>query len=175
MHNRTGVKYDRSPNDFWRRIYDRLSLTDEMLFPMVTPADDEKIKAYFHCGLIAVRPQRKILRRWADDFKTLYTDSELAAMCRADVEKRIFLHQTALTGSILHTLTKDEMHQLSERYNYPVFFEKQYGGTKTFDSIERAVTVRCLVSEEKMGRDWYTRLNGAPEKIAWLRAGWLSE
>ena len=42
MHNRSGVLYDAPPNDFWSRVYELHGITENMLFPMITPADDQK-------------------------------------------------------------------------------------------------------------------------------------
>ena len=167
MHNRSGALYDTPPDAFWNRIYEILSVTDDMLFPMTTPADNQKIKAYFHAGLMVVRPEKGILRQWAKDFELLSSDSALAEMCRVDTTKRVFLHQTALVG-LLHNISRDEMVELSGRYNYPIFFERQYGADQPFDSIENAVTIRCLVSPENLGPNWPNDLKGPKEKIAWL-------
>ncbi|MEW6411932.1 MAG: hypothetical protein AB1483_05595 [Candidatus Zixiibacteriota bacterium] len=169
MHNRSGSLYGAPPDDFWGRIYTLLGLTDDMLFPMVTPADQQTIRAYFHCGLAVVRPQCGILRRWVKDFEKLCRDEALAEMCASDRTKNVFLHQTALTGAVLNSINRDEMRQLPESYNYPVFFEKQYGAVRPFDSIENVVTLRCVVSSENMGEDWPTRLKGPQDKIDWLK------
>jgi hypothetical protein len=168
MHNRSGSLYEKPPDDFWSRIYDRLGVTYELLPPMITPADQQKIRAYIHVGLIIVRPEKEILRRWVDDFEALYTDPALADMCRADRTRCVFLHQTAMTGAFKR-LRPDGMRELSNRYNYPIFFEKQYGGVTVFDSIEKVVTVRCVVNMKAMGPDWHRQLTGPPDKIDWLR------
>jgi hypothetical protein len=60
------------------------------------------------------------------------------------------------------------MVQLSSRYNYPIFFEKQYGAAKPFRSIEDVATIRTVVSAEKMGADWAAQLAGPADRIAWL-------
>jgi hypothetical protein len=169
MHNRSGSLFDKPPDTFWSRIYEKLELTDDMLFPMVTPADEEKIRAYFHAGMMSLRPHKGVMRRWAEAFRVLCDDGELADMCREDVSKRIFLHQCALTGAVLHAVTRGEMTALNDDYNYPIFFEKQYGARKVFNSIENAVIIRCELSNKKFSDDWDRQLAGPPEKIAWLK------
>jgi hypothetical protein len=169
MHNRSGTLYGSALNAFWSRIYEKLGLSDDLLFPMITPADQQKIRAYFHCGQLAVRPEKGILRQWARQFETLCGDSVLVAMCKEDRDQRVFLHQTALTGAVLHTLQPKEMVALSGRYNYPIFFERQYGASRPFDSITDVATIRCVVSAEKMGPDWATQLTGPADRIAWLK------
>ena len=169
MHNRSGSLYDSPPDKFWSRIYDKLAITDEMLFPMVTPADNQKIRAYFQAGLLVVRPHAGILRRWGRDFETLYTDDVLAEMCRADRTYRVFLHQTALVGSVLHNVTRGQMVELSDAYNYPIFFEKQYGADDPFDSIDNVIILRCVVAAKNIPSDWHAKLVGSPERIAFLK------
>lgn len=169
MHNRAGSLYGQPPDTLWRRIYELTGLTDDMLFPMTTQADRQKIRAYFHCGLIVVRPHKGILRRWAQDFAMLAQDSVVIEQCRADVDKRVFLHQNALTPAVLNILKRDEMVELSDRYNYPLLFEKHYGATAPFNNITDVVSVRIVISSEKVGPEWDRELIGPEDKIAWLK------
>jgi len=169
MHNRSGTLYDQAPNPFWGRIYEVLEVEDGDLFPMVTPADRQTIKAYFNAGLLVVRPERGILRKWGDDFVRLYHDSVLAGMCREDVEKRIFLHQTALVGAVLNTLKRDELVELSDRYNYPIFFDQMYGAVGSFESIAEVVTLRYDIYFRNPDPEWSRKLKGPAEKINWLK------
>ena len=168
MHNRSGSLYDAPPDSFWSRIYEKLSVDTERLFPMITPADNQKIRAYFHIGLLVVRPEKGILRRLVKDFEILYKDSVLAEMCREDAIKRVFLHQTALVG-VINLIEPEEMLEFSGRYNYPIFFEKRYGADKSYDSIEDIVTIRIVIAPEDVSPDWHRELSGPPDKIAWLK------
>ena len=169
MHNRSGTLKAQPPSEFWGRIYERLALTEEELFPMVTSADHQTVRAYFNCGLIVVRPEKGILRRWPVDFEALYRDSVLAASCRADVEKRIFLHQTALTG-LLNIVPRETMVELSDGYNYPIFFDRVFGADHPFNSIQDAIMIRRIDGPLKAaGPDWHKELIGPPDKIAWLK------
>jgi len=169
MHNRSGSLYSEPPDSFWSRIYDKLSIDSSSLFPMVTPADRQTIRAYFNAGLLVVRPENGILGKWGESFEVLYGDSVLAGMCREDVEKRIFLHQTALVGAVLHTLERDAMIELSDRYNYPMFFEKMFGAESEFDSIEDVVTLRYDVYFRKPDPNWSEQLKGPAEIISWMK------
>jgi hypothetical protein len=170
MHNRSGMLYDEVPNPFWSRIYHVLAVKDESLFPMITPADRQKIRAYFNAGQLAVRPERAILRKWVEDFEKLYRDTVLAKMCREDVEKRIFLHQTALVGAVLNTLERDELVELSDDYNYPLFFHQKFDAVKVFDSIDDVVTMRYGYYFVNPDPDWNRKLKGPQNKIDWLKA-----
>jgi len=168
MHNRSGSLYDHPPNRYWSRIYERLTITGADLFPVVTPADRQKIRAYFNAGLLVVRPERGILRRWPGDFAVLYADPELVRMCDEDITNKIFLHQTALVGAVLNTVSKNETIELSDRYNYPIFFHQQWDAEKEFGSIEDVVTLRYDVYFRSPDPEWRQKLKGPDNLVAWL-------
>ena len=169
MHNRSGSLYDEPPDSFWSRIYEKLSIDSGSLFPMITPADRQTIRAYFNAGLLVVRPEHKILRKWGESFDILYRDSVLAEMCRDDVNKRIFLHQTALVGAVLNTLDRNAMSELSDRYNYPIFFKKMFGAVAEFESIDDVVTLRYDVYFRNPDPDWSDQLKGPAHLISWMK------
>jgi hypothetical protein len=170
MHNRSGSLFEKPPDAFWSRIYDVLSVGDEKLFPMVTPADRQKIRAYFNAGLLVVRPEKGILRKWGQDFTRLIEDTVLVDMCRENVDKRIFLHQTALVGAVLNTLGREELVELPKSYNYPLFFEQMFEASTEFGTIEGITTLRYDVYFRNPDPRWSEKLKGPAEKIAWLKS-----
>lgn len=170
MHNRSGSLYDSPPNEYWQRIYSILEIEDDLFFPMFSHADQQKIRPYFQAGILVVRPERGVLRWWRDDFEKLSRDPALVELCEADRVKGVFLHQAALVGAVLHSVAPVEMVQLSDGYNYPLFFDRQYESKRAFDSIESAVTLRIVVSSQALGENWDSELAGQADKIAWLKA-----
>ena len=169
MHNRSGSLYSEPPSAFWQRIYDDLKVKDADLFSMVTPADKQTVRAYFNAGLLVVRPEKGILRKWGQDFTTLWQDTVLAKACREDVEKRIFLHQTALVGAVLNTLKQPEMIELGMSYNYPLFFHQMFEAATEFESIDGIVTMRYDVYFRNPDPKWAERLKGPQDKVSWLK------
>jgi len=93
-------------------VYEKLSVPAAAVFAVVTPADNRKLRAYFNAGMLAVRPERAILRCWAESFRVLYRDAVLVDLCRQDQFKNLFLHQAALAGAILRHLAQREMVEL---------------------------------------------------------------
>jgi hypothetical protein len=168
MHNRTGSLYDRPADVFWARVYQTLSVPESAIFPMVTPADSQTIRAYFNAGLLVVRPERGILRQWAVGFPLLYGDTAIVRMCRQDRVKALFLHQTALVGAVLNRVKRTEMRELPRGYNFPLFFKAMYGARREFDSIAGVVTLRYDAYFQNPAPDWGRKLKGPPETIAWL-------
>jgi hypothetical protein len=169
MHNRSGSAWERPPDPFWKRIYDKLSIDDRDLFPMTTPADQVKIRAYFNAGILVVRPDRGILRTWVRDFQILCSDPVLADMCERDIEKNIFIHQTALVGAVINVLRRGEIMELSDRYNYPVFFHLKYDSMREFNSIEDVITLRYGDYFRNPDPDWHKDLLGPKDRIHWLK------
>jgi len=169
MHNRSGSLYDRPPNAYWTRIYDLLDLDDDLLFPMISQADGQKIRAYFQAGSLVVNPAAGILQRWPEVFDQLARDPVLNEMCRVDRTLNVFLHQAALVGAVLPHVRHEAMFELSENYSSPVFFERQYGGIRHFEDISDVATLRCVVSFKSLGLNWPEELVGSADRIAWLR------
>jgi hypothetical protein len=169
MHQNIGSLYSEPPDEFWSRVYKNLSIPESALFPMVTPADQKTLRPYFNAGLMIVRPERGVLRRWPQNFKKLYEDPVFAEMCKKDVYKRIFLHQAALVGAILNTLKKEEMFEFSPEYNYPLFFHEKFEATRKFGDITDAITTRYDIYFRDPSPGWSERLKGPEEIIAWLK------
>jgi hypothetical protein len=168
MHNRSGSLFDRPPGTFWSRLYEVLEVDDASFFPMTTVADRETIRPYFNAGLLAVRPERGVLRQWATDFITACRDSNLRRLCEDNETWRIFIHQAALAGSVLNTLNHSELSLLPESYNYPMFFKAMYGAPQEFDSLEDVVTLRYDIYFRNPDPDWAAKLTGDSARIAWL-------
>lgn len=169
MHKLIGSLYSEPVDEFWTRVYQKLSVAESVLFPMTTPADNKTIRPYFNAGLLIVRPERGIMRKWAENFSLLYEDPVFVEWCNEDRYRLIFLHQVALAGTVLNMLQKDEMTELSFHINYPVFFDRLFEADKEFSSIEEAVTIRYDVFFRKAPPDWDKILKGPKEKIAWLK------
>ncbi|MFH2036615.1 MAG: hypothetical protein ABIJ45_09450 [Candidatus Zixiibacteriota bacterium] len=168
MHNRSGIVFGETPNPFWKRIYALLHINKESIFPLVTPADKVEINCYFNSGLLVVRPEKGILKKWSEDFALLYSDSALKQMCIDNVENRIFLHQTALVGAVLNTIQKNDMVELSRKYNYPLFFDQMFGAKEPFENISDIVTMRYEFYFQNPDPEWSQKLTGPQDKIAWL-------
>lgn len=169
MHRNIGSLYSEPPDGFWSRVYKNLSIPESSLFPMVTPADQKTLRPYFNAGLMVVRPERGVLRRWPENFKKLYEDPVLVEMCQKDVYKRIFLHQAALVGAILNSLKRDEMLEFSPDYNYPLFFHEKFEATRKFGDISEAITTRYDIYFRDPTPGWSERLKGPEKIIAWLK------
>jgi hypothetical protein len=170
MHKLIGSTYSEPPDEFWSQIYDDLGVPDSAFFPMLTHTDQETIRPYFNAGILVVRPERGILRKWAKSFPILYRDPALLKMCKEDEIKQIFLHQTALAGAVLLLVKHEEMIEFDEMVNYPMFFKAMFDSAKEYNCLDDVVTLRYDVYFRKPAPNWSDQLIGPEDKIDWLKA-----
>lgn len=142
MHKLIGSRYSEPPDEFWTRVYDKLGVGAAAIFPVQTPVDQETIRAYFNAGLVVLRPEMGVLRKWPECFTILYTDSVFVDWCKQDQKKAIFLHQAALAGDILSTLRKADMVELPATYNYAIFLREKYPPSSRPASLDDVVLFR---------------------------------
>jgi len=169
MHRNISPLYNQPLDDFWKRAYEDMAVPESLVFPMVTVADGDTIRPYINAGCLIVRPERGLLRKWAETFPLLYKDPVLKELCRQDERKRIFIHQVALSGAVMKHLKRDEMLELSSRVNYPLFFREMFGAKRDFHDISEAVTIRYESFFINPPSDWEKTLSGPPDRIAWLK------
>lgn len=169
MHKNVGLFYNEPMDAFWGRAFALLGVEESSIFPVVTPADGDTLRTYINAGCLAIRPERGLLGRWAECFSVLHPDPELTEMCRQDQAKRIFIHQVALAGAILTHLARDEMVEFSDRVNYPIFFESQFGAKRDFHDLTGVVTFRHEAYFKKPAPDWEEQLAGPADRIAWIK------
>ena len=170
MHRNISPLYDEPLDGFWKRAYGEMAVPESRLFPMITVADGDKIRPYINAGCLVVRPERGLLRKWAETFPLLYKDPVLKEMCRQDERKRIFIHQVALSGAFLTHLGRGETLEFSARINYPLFFGEMFGSKRDFHDIREAVTIRYESFFDSPPPDWDQKLVGPPDRIAWLKS-----
>jgi len=169
MHRNISPLYNEPLDDFWKRAYENMSIPESLAFRMVTVADGEPIRPYINAGCLVVRPERGLLRKWAETFPLLYRDPVLQEMCRQDERKRIFIHQVALSGAVLKHLGQSKMLEFSNRINYPLFFREMFGAKRDFHDIMDAVTIRYESFFDNAPPDWDKVLSGPADRIAWLK------
>jgi hypothetical protein len=142
MHRLIGSLWEAEPDPFWSRVYMQLGVTEKDLFPMETAVDHVRIRPYVNAGLLVVRPQAGLLRRWPDAFERLFGDPVLIDMCRMDSYKHLFLHQAALAGVTLQTIGRDGMQNFTADLNYSLNLHTRDGRRVTPRDLETVVTMR---------------------------------
>ena len=115
--------YDEPVNAYWSFVYQGCDTTVEDIHPMITTVDNVRIRPQFNAGLLCLRPQKRLLATWRDNFERLYQQAELVAYYQENVLYRIFVHQAILAGTLLAGLKEVEMQDLGQRFNYPIFLD----------------------------------------------------
>ncbi|TFH66023.1 MAG: hypothetical protein E4G91_00270 [Candidatus Zixiibacteriota bacterium] len=167
MHKLIGSRYSEPPDEFWTRVYDKLGVSAASVFPVQTPVDRETIRAYFNAGMLVLRPEMGVLRKWPECFAILYTDTVFVDWCKQDRLRAIFLHQAALAGAVLSTLKQEDMIELPALYNYPIFMQDKYPVDKRPRSVDDVVIFRheFIFSDIKE----LEKIKDAPRMYSWLK------
>jgi len=169
MHKNISPLYSEPLDTYWKTAYDLMGIDEAAVFPMVTQADGDTIRPYVNAGCMAIRPERSIFRKWAEIYKRLCRDSVLKAESVQDGMKRVFTFQVALTGAVLNNLKRGEMVELSQRYNYPIFFREMFGAKRDFHDITDAATIRYEHFFDEPPPNWEEQLQGPPDRITWIK------
>ena len=169
MHKNISPLFSEPLDDFWNRAYDKMAVNEFSLFPMITPAFGDSVRAYFNAGCLIVRPERRLLREWVGYFTMLYQDTVLAEMCKQELKQRIFIHQVALVGALLNNVRREEMLEFSEHINFPFFFKEMFGSDQAFEDITGVVTLRHESYFRNPSPDWQERLQGPADKVDWIK------
>jgi hypothetical protein len=169
MHRNISPLFSDELDSYWSRAYEIMQINPETVFKMVTPADSDVIRPYFNASCLAARPEKGLFSKWSDMYLKLCADSTLKAECLNSQLRRIFAFQVALTGAVLNNCTRDEIVEISDRYNYPIFFKEMYGAKYDFHDITDVATIRYESFFEKPVPNWEQILKGPADRIAWIK------
>ena len=155
--------FDEPLNVFWSFIYEGCNTPVEKIPPMITTMDAVRIRPQFNAGIMSLRPQKKLLQTWRDNFERLYLQSILTPYYQEHVLYRIFVHQSILSATILTMLKPDEMQDLGPRINYPMFLDAEK------DNIREAVTLRYDEYKFFEQPDWKRKMVLNAPLMKWLQ------
>jgi hypothetical protein len=176
----TGQPPDEPADAYWDGIYRRVGLEPEKVFAVETRVDRRTVRAYLNCGMFAVRPEKGLLREWAEVQDALLGDAGYMKAAITDPIHRTFLHQAVITSVIVASLSRAEIRFLSAAYNYPLFchgldFSPGTGGSYRVPADMRPAKLNDLVSVFYEGlfrqrADWADLIPPADEPLrSWLR------
>jgi hypothetical protein len=141
-HTLIGSHFDEPLDNFWKLIYKYCNVTKKSIFPMMTHVDETTIRPYFNAGILAIRPEKHLLRDWCKTFFRIYKKQEFLELYNQDKLYSIFMHQAVLSGTILSTFEKNEIKELPPTYNYPVHLYSEDNTEKRPSTLEELVTFR---------------------------------
>jgi hypothetical protein len=149
-----GSSWDEPVDDFWGLLYERLGVDAGAPYAVTTAVDRKKVRAYFDAGLLVVRPDGGLLRRWQDDFARLCDDAAAKAFFIDDPQYHEFFHQAVLAATVLATVARDESVELPPLVNYPLHLLDQITSERRPWSLNDLVTCRYDTLEYLVESGW---------------------
>jgi len=137
-----GAPYNEPLPPFWQSVCDHFELTVDMLPPIKSVIDQQQLHLYVNAGLLVVRPEKGILRAWAENLQRTYHLPEFKRYYQQKRAYAIFMHQAALTAAVVLKTSPDERLILPDRYLFSVdnFFD--YPPSLRPESLDDIVTGR---------------------------------
>ncbi len=148
-HKLIGSKYDQPLDKFWRLIYEKTAVNEDMLFPMQTHVDGNILRPYINSGYLVVRPERGFLREWWRYYQLLYNDPEFEEFYNKDDLYLTFIHQAILSGVFLSYLKREEIKELPFEYNYPINLYHETSEDFKPKNLNQLVTIRYYLDKIK--------------------------
>jgi hypothetical protein len=163
-----GAPLDGPLPEFWQKYLAHFSLEVKDLPPITTAIDQKELRLYVNAGLLVVRPEKRLLRTWADCLKQTYALPEFKPFYQQNQAYAIFMHQAALTAATVMTTTPEEREILPNTYLFSVdnFFD--------YPPKERPLTLDQITT----GRfhdffalpNWQEKVIASPGLVDWFQS-----
>jgi hypothetical protein len=164
-HILIGSPYEKPLDPFWKSVYQSCGVTDDDIFPMITSADQVKIRPYINAGMLVVRPKHKLLHHWRDNFLDIYQNSRFMDFYEQNHLFKIFIHQAVLSASVIASIDQTEIMELPDFVNYPLHMHSEYPIEHRPTSLNDLITLRYeqffskpnwqdIIQVEPPLRDW---------------------
>ena len=161
-----GSRYNEPLDPFWSQIYRYCRVPEDRVFPMTTHIDGIRVRPYFNAGLLVVRPEKRLLQSWRDNFLEIYGASEFQDLYAEDARYSVFMHQAVLAGTILSTLQTNEIEELSPTYNYPLHLYWEDVTNSRPSWLEEVVTFRYENFFENL--EWKKKIPAGEKLKQWI-------
>jgi hypothetical protein len=165
-HRLIASRYAEPVDNFWQLIYLKCAVPDDQLFPMTTSVDMVTIRPYFNAGMLVIRPERGVLRRWADTFSNLYRLPIFPPFFRQNKLYQIFFHQAVLAGVILASVEQEALQSLSHLVNYPLHLHAAYPAERRPATMNELVT--CRYDTAFQNSEWRKTITVNEPLESWL-------
>jgi hypothetical protein len=162
-----GSRFGEPLDAFWSLIYDHCGVSEDRVFPMKTHVDGNTIRPYLNAGLVATRPEKRLIKKWRDAFLAIYREPELERLYKADDRYRIFIHQAVLSAVTLASFTRGELLELPPMYNYPIHLYDEDATGRRPSGLEELVTFRHEGFYDEP--DWEEKMPAREPLKRWIR------
>jgi len=141
-HKNIGSLYDAPTDNFWQLIYEKIGVSEEMLFPIKTSIDQVVIRPYVNAGMLVVRPEAGLLRQWGTAFSDIYSDLSFVPFYNQNILYKIFIHQAVLAAVLNKYLPQAAWMELPREVNYPLHMHKNLPENQKPEDINQLITAR---------------------------------
>lgn len=157
-----GASADEPINEMWATAYKIAGVDKSALFPMYSEVDKEKIWSYFSAGHFSFRAEAGIMCEWDALFNELAEHRDMKPFL--DDTVKVFLHQIALTLTVLRKQNRDTLKPLPVFYGYPMHLHNK---------IEKYYQVSQM---DQLHTAFYSHNSKIPKKaVSKQLASWLEE
>jgi hypothetical protein len=141
LKNKVGLLTDAAVDEFWGRIYKETGVKTEDASVVESFVDEQKMRAYFNCQIMSVRPGLGVFREWRRIFTKLVKDQEYQKSACPDELHQIFLHQAVLSVIITSKVKTKQIHYFSKEYSYPLNLQERLPLKKKEKKIDSLTTI----------------------------------
>jgi len=118
-----GMSADEPINKLWETLYRIAEIDESNLFPMYTIVENKKILPYFKGDHFSFHAEACIMQKWDAMFYRLLEHQDMKQFLDEGV--RTYLHQIALTLTVLKNQRKNTLKPLPNFYGYPMDSHKE--------------------------------------------------
>ena len=156
-----GMSADEPINKLWDTVYKIADVDTSALFPMYTMVDNKKILPYFKGDHFSFRAEAGIMQKWDAMFYLLTEHQDMKQFLNDSV--RTYLHQIALTLTVLKNQNKNTLKPLPKFYGYPTSSHKEINECHQASQFEHLHTAyyNCYYSVKP-------RMPVSKQLVAWL-------
>lgn len=152
---------------YWSRVYELAGLDPDATGTTLPYLGGGPLRFYIAAGLIVVRPERGVLRRWDQLCRNCAADETMARLAGAGGPRRIFMHQAALAAATVSFIPPEERLELARDFMYPLNFWEADDATRRPEPPDRARSLRYDAVFEDEG---WRRLPFSRDFASWLEA-----
>ncbi len=123
--NTVGQSPDKALDGYWKRIYQESGI-DESTVPVLRAyVDEQDMRFYINCEVMAIRPELGILREWRKAFLKIIDDKAFTESFCSEQLHYIFLHQAVLSAVILSKTEPSRIQWIPDSTVYSVLLHEQ--------------------------------------------------
>jgi hypothetical protein len=165
--NAVGQAEGTPVDGYWARLYGEAGVDGAAVPAVESFVDEQRIRFYVNCGVIAWRPGLGIAREWARALSAVLADEAYRRTHCADVRHQVFLHQAVLSAVLLARTAPAERRWLPPDHGYPLGLHERVPAAKRARRLE---DLACLIYDTLFDQEpgWLDRVPVGDLLRSWL-------